>query len=133
MPPYSLGPYRASCRLRLCSALLCFSFFTMCLCMFTRVVSALSVKFQVCHLKHSRAAVLLSLSPRARVREAALYCKCVPRLPSIPRDCYPGRETNQRTRWRPVCLNSKEAACHKRATDTHKLNNLPKVFLRRFS
>lgn len=94
-------PYRASCRLRLSSAPFCFSFFTMCLCMFTLVVSALFVKLQVCDLKHSRAAVLLSLSHRARVREPALYCKYVPRLTGIPRDCYPGRETNQRTR-RPV-------------------------------
>lgn len=125
--------YQASCKLRLCSAPFCFSFFTMCSCMFTWVVSVLFVKLQVCDLKHSRAAELLSLSHRARVRELALSCKCVPWLPGIPGDCYPGMETNQRTRRRPFYLNSKEAACYKWATDTNKLNNLPKFLLRRFS
>lgn len=104
-----------------------------CLCMFTRVVSVLFVKLQVCDLKHSRAAVLLSLSHRARVREPALYCKCVPWRPGTPGDCYPGVETSQRTPRRPCYLNPKKAACYKWATDTNKLNNLPKFLLRRFS
>lgn len=100
--------YRASCRLRHGSAPFCFSVFTMCLCMFTRVASVLCVKLQVCDLTHWRAAVLVSLSHRARGRELALYCKCVP----TPGDCYPGVEANQRTRRRPCYLNSKKAACY---------------------
>ena len=124
--------YRASCRLRRGSALFCFSFFTMCLCMFTRVVSVLFVKLQFCDLKHSRAAVLVSLSRRARVRELALYCKCVP-WPGTPGACYPGVETNQRTRRRPCYLNLKKEACYKWATDTNKLNDPPKFLLRQFS
>lgn len=110
--------YQASCSLKLCSAPFCFSFFTMCLCVFTWVVSVLFVKLQACDLRHSRAAVLLSLSHRARVRGLALYCKGVPWLPGRPGDCYLGMETNQRTRRRPSYSNSKKAACYRWATDT---------------
>lgn len=72
--------YRASCRLRDGSAPFWFSVFTMCLCMFTRVASVLCVKLQVWDLTHWRAAVLVSLSHRARGRERALYCKYTWRL-----------------------------------------------------
>lgn len=110
--------YRASCRLRLCYVPFCFSFFTMCLCMFTQffLFFLSNYRFEVSNTP--RAAVLLSLSHRTRVRELALYCKHVWWPHNIPGVCYPGTKINQRTLRRPSYLNSKKASRYKWATDT---------------
>lgn len=63
--------YQTSCRIRLWFILFCFSFFTMCLCIFTQFVLLFLPNYRFEDLNYCRTAVLLLTSHSTRVRGEA--------------------------------------------------------------